>query len=509
MIVGAFGLAVVVACGQDREPFAESIPITSTDGGTTDVTAPAPCSEGATESRPCGACDSGIQERLCEKGAWLEWSYCQEKAGTCKPGEEKRSRCDRCVERCSDTCSFAPIQCPADLCEEGTIEERPGTCPPGFTESRVCGSSCAFDAWAPCAPPKGWTAIAPLPAGVHGRSRYVAGFHGGTMYVAGGFSGNLFDQWETKPVLAYTLATNTWAEKAAAPFETIYASGVWIDDGFVLLESITGAIARYDIATNTWTPLPAPPFVIASNKRTQVSLAYAKSTRELVVWGGYDNDTSIERGDGAAYKLDAPTGWRSLPAGPVVGAASSLFVAGSRLHVVKGGGDDGWATASLDLATTTWGAGLGINVPRGANVLPDGAALWGGLSYKLSGGGFESSRKLTVKDALGYTTLDIPTSVLANPRRVGLGTWFDGDRVCGWGGASYAYGSPSGNDHADGACYDRVTQSWTKLPASGLDPRAQITAVWTGREVILWGGETSDFESDIGQTLDDGKVYRP
>lgn len=56
-----------------------------------------------------------------------------------------------------------------------------------------------------------------------------------------------------------------------------------------------------------------------------------------------------------------------------------------------------------------------------------------------------------------------------------------------WGG-----GDASGRS-ATGAAYFPATDSWTALPTSPLAPRQGHTAVWTGSEMIVWGGETGPF----------------
>jgi hypothetical protein len=40
----------------------------------------------------------------------------------------------------------------------------------------------------------------------------------------------------------------------------------------------------------------------------------------------------------------------------------------------------------------------------------------------------------------------------------------------------------------DGARYDPATDAWSALPVSPLAPRAAHSAVWTGTEMIVWGG---------------------
>lgn len=56
---------------------------------------------------------------------------------------------------------------------------------------------------------------------------------------------------------------------------------------------------------------------------------------------------------------------------------------------------------------------------------------------------------------------------------------------------------------ADGAAYLPVNNAWRKLPASPLSARAPGATVWTGTEMIVWGGVAA--ESFFG----DGAAYDP
>ena len=57
----------------------------------------------------------------------------------------------------------------------------------------------------------------------------------------------------------------------------------------------------------------------------------------------------------------------------------------------------------------------------------------------------------------------------------------------------------------DGKRYDPATDSWTDLEESGLAARTGHSAVWTGSEMILWGGRNVENGSD--HYLNDGKRY--
>lgn len=69
-----------------------------------------------------------------------------------------------------------------------------------------------------------------------------------------------------------------------------------------------------------------------------------------------------------------------------------------------------------------------------------------------------------------------------------------------WGGATGAAGDTLFDD---GAAYDPGTDAWRTLPDSPLTARSSAAAVWTGREMVIWGGGAN------GATLDDGAAYDP
>ena len=83
----------------------------------------------------------------------------------------------------------------------------------------------------------------------------------------------------------------------------------------------------------------------------------------------------------------------------------------------------------------------------------------------------------------GWTRLPAP------PASVGahaVSVW-TGRELVYWGGETYA---GSGDE---GAAYDPAARNWDALPPAPLDRRASPAAVWTGTEVLIWGGA---YESD-------------
>ena len=62
-----------------------------------------------------------------------------------------------------------------------------------------------------------------------------------------------------------------------------------------------------------------------------------------------------------------------------------------------------------------------------------------------------------------------------------------------WGGFDTA-------PQADGALYNPADNTWTRVPAGPLAPRQGQAMVWTGQQLLLWGGQGA------GGKLADGAV---
>lgn len=90
----------------------------------------------------------------------------------------------------------------------------------------------------------------------------------------------------------------------------------------------------------------------------------------------------------------------------------------------------------------------------------------------------------------------LPAAPIAG-RSDAAGVW-TGSQLLVWGG---------GVDrvvYADGASYDPATRAWQKLPPSPLSARADPAYAWTGRYLFVWGGQDA-----AGHSLSDGALYDP
>ena len=99
-----------------------------------------------------------------------------------------------------------------------------------------------------------------------------------------------------------------------------------------------------------------------------------------------------------------------------------------------------------------------------------------------------------------WTTL--PTAPIP-ARSNALGIW-TGSQVIVWGGASGAKGDRL---RSDGAAYTPATRNWNVLPPAPLDERTGMVSVWTGHELFVWGG--NDNAADASAFASDGAVFTP
>jgi N-acetylneuraminic acid mutarotase len=89
-----------------------------------------------------------------------------------------------------------------------------------------------------------------------------------------------------------------------------------------------------------------------------------------------------------------------------------------------------------------------------------------------------------------------PSPLLA---RADYAAVWTGREMLVWGGNS------GERSYADGAAYDPDRNRWRRLAPAPLAPRSRATAVWTGREMLLWGGDAGGGVHRFG----DGAAYDP
>lgn len=89
--------------------------------------------------------------------------------------------------------------------------------------------------------------------------------------------------------------------------------------------------------------------------------------------------------------------------------------------------------------------------------------------------------------------------------RTGASVVWTGTELLAWGGLSVAGPAVA---HADGAAYNPQTGEWRMLPAAPLSPRSNQAFAWDGTEMLVWGGYDGRPAATDG-VADDGAAYDP
>ena len=111
-----------------------------------------------------------------------------------------------------------------------------------------------------------------------------------------------------------------------------------------------------------------------------------------------------------------------------------------------------------------------------------------------------SFRTTNTADTGGWSATSMSGAPLARHRHTAI--WTGGEMIV-WGGRAFIQGSFAGTD--TGGRYDPASDSWSPVNTDGISPKEDHTAVWSGNEMIVWGGYT-----DTGGRYDPGTdTWRP
>jgi N-acetylneuraminic acid mutarotase len=256
--------------------------------------------------------------------------------------------------------------------------------------------------------------------------------------------------------------------------------------------------AAYDLVTDRWTPLPPAP-ITPRRGHTAVWTG-----NKMLVFGGQgmraDCPGPCPLGDGASYDPDT-NAWKPLapsPIGPRHGHAA-VFLQG-RMIVWGGAGDGGGALgdgASYDPVADTWAAlpvpPLAPRLGHRAVATTDRMIVWGGSSEATEGGRYFGDGAVYDPAANGWVPAAAPPASL-EARDNATAVW-TGEQLLLWGGFGRSEAcTPC--FYGDGAAYDPVSNSWAPIGPAPVSGRGAHRAVWTGRELLVWGGFDSAVQAD-------------
>jgi len=312
-----------------------------------------------------------------------------------------------------------------------------------------------------------------------------------------------------------------WHQLPSAPFAVPQSpAAVWTGKQLIVFgrrpvtNPAADAAEAYDPAKNSWTHLspPAGPSYSPGYRAVWTgnellafgafhSVAFNPSTSrwrvlhgslptgitvwtgsEAIGWGG--GCCGDAESNGAAYN-PAKNAFRKLAGSPLPPSQGPLGAwTGKELVLFVSGFDTSGKrlparfarAAAYNPATNTWRR---LAPMPGSDTRFAGVAVWDGTDVLVvaSGANGKSAYAYSPTANRWRRLADLPAA------RNGTALW-TGKKLLLWGGQS-----PAGTLFRDGLAYDPRANSWATLPHAPFRARTGSVAAWTGRSLLVWGGE--------------------
>lgn len=292
----------------------------------------------------------------------------------------------------------------------------------------------------------------------------------------------------------------TWRALPRSPVGPLGSrAGVWTGRELIVLGRVGGAprAVAYAPRSHAWRRLSAPPVlgkavwtgrelvawgprvaVYRSGRWERLSAPPVSGSPEMVAWTGRELLGWTSSG-GVAYN-PATQRWHRLQPAPFSG---SYAWTGHELSVVSG------TRAAAFTPGRGWRSLAQLPEPR------DGAsAIWDGHELLVVGGANAPATGFAYDPGTNSWRKLAP---MESGRAHAAAVW-NGKRLLLWGGETGRLGAFVIPPH--GLAYDPQTDRWSPLPQAPLQGRLDPVGVWTGRSLIVWGGN---------QGFTDGAAFTP
>ena len=333
-----------------------------------------------------------------------------------------------------------------------------------------------------------WSTISTVgaPSALYG---YSAIWTGSRMILWGGSILNGYTYTPQNTGFSYSPSANAWINisTAGAPTARQAHTAVWTstemivwggDDAHNGVQAIGG---RYNPTSDTWMPTSVQSDAVERSEHTAVWTG-----SEMLIFGG--NGGGYVVGNGGRYN-PATDLWSAMATGgaPAARHMHTAVWTGSEM-LIWGGRDD---TTPLQTggrynpAQNVWSA---IPTSGAPGARQHHTAVWTGSQMIVWGGQSSDSIFNFFNDGGRYVPASnawVPLTLNGAPssRTYHTAVW-TGTEMLIWGGRYF-------DADGDGARYNPASNAWTPVsPVNAPSPRARHTAVWTGSEMIVWGGES-------------------
>jgi len=333
-----------------------------------------------------------------------------------------------------------------------------------------------------------------------GRWNHTAIWTGTEMIIWGGINSSYLNSGGR-----YNPATDSWTTTTGtnAPSGREYQTAVWTGSEMIIWggsysdtsEHILNTGSRYNPVYDSWSATSLPDAPSARKYHTAVWTG-----TEMIVWGGY-NPSSIPNhfNTGARYNPTSnswiPTATTDTPSGR---SGHAAVWSGSRM-IIWGGSVQGYINTGgrYDPLSDSWTPTTQDNAPSarrwhstiwtGTEMIIWGGNQTGGSYYLNTGGRYNPSTDLWVSTSMNGAPV---------PRVSHTAVWTGVEMII-WGGELFPGRTNTGS------AYNLALDLWTPVSLTNApSARANHSAVWTGKEIIIWGGVGTDY-------FNDGSRYNP
>jgi N-acetylneuraminic acid mutarotase len=320
------------------------------------------------------------------------------------------------------------------------------------------------------------------------RSLHTAVWTGSEMIVWGGYNTNNNQVNTLNTGGRYDPATDSWTATSTTdvPSGRALHAAVWTGSEMIIwggynypaLDLNTGG--RYNPATDSW--------VATSTANTPTPRRYCKAVwtgSKMIVWGGRNGYTYFNTGGRYNPSTDSWIATSTMNA-PEARWEDTIVWTGSEMIVWGGTNQTIYLNtgAKYNPIDNSWAPTSTADVPVGRI---GHTAIWSGSEMTVWGGVDNSSNALNTGGRYNPSTDSWTATSIANApsaRTYHTAVW-TGTQMIVWGG--YCCNPPF--DFNTGGRYTAGTDTWTATgTANAPHARDTQTAVWTGSEMILWGG---------------------
>jgi len=314
----------------------------------------------------------------------------------------------------------------------------------------------------------------------------------------------------------YNPTTDSWTPMTTtnAPIARGYLSSVWTGHEMFMWGGYDGTFldtgGYYTPATDTWTRTTD---VGAPARRDAHTTIWTGS--EIILWGGFDNDGTLFWNTGARYGSASLVATATPTASPTALPTATLTTTSTNspsptltptVATPPTATPVPTVTSTPTVATPSdsWAPMSTVNAPAGRS---GHTAVWTGTEVlvwggETGGGGFATTNTGGKYNPATDSWLPITTVNAPSARRFHRAVW-TGTEMIVWGGEA----GNAGPTLADGGRYNPVTDSWAPLSMVNA-PTARVahTGIWTGSEMLVWGGDLEAADVVLTQT---GGRYNP